>query len=163
MATIYRIIVEQQNKGGSTGRKSSEDSGISPKSPAKKGKYVSLLGSQKGGVEHNRKLRAINPVLNRATHGYWEKGMRLGRAGLGLVKIDESTGKFAGFSGTAIAIIIAFVLQTLIKYQNKQRIVAEKLNTQNFKALENGNGAIHSSYSISVNGLTGRITYNQNK
>lgn len=162
MATIYRIIVEQQTRGGSTGRKSSEDSGISPKSAAKKGRYVAVFGGRKGGVEHNRKMRAINPVLNKATGGYWEKGMRLGRAGLGLVRRNTETGEIK-LGGPAIAIIIAFILQSLIKLQNKERIKAQELNAQNYKSLENGVGAIHSAYTVSVNGLTGRQTYNQNK
>ena len=161
MATIYRIIVEQKSSGGSgDGRKPRE--GGSSKSTAKKGRYVSVFGGRKGGVEHNRKLRAINPVLNRITGGYWEKGMRLGRAGLGLVRRNTETGKLT-LGGPAIAIIIAFILQSLIKWQNKERQKAQELNTQNYKMLENGFGAIHSAYSVSVNGLTGRQTYNQNK
>lgn len=156
MATIYRIIAENGGTSKSSGRKSS-------KKTKGAGKTVSLFGGKRGGVEHNRKLRAINPVLNKATGGYWEKSMRVGRAGLGLVKVDAETGAFAGLSGTAVAIIIAFVLQMLIKWQNQERIKAQKLNAQNYKMLENGVGAIHSAYSVSVNGLTGRQTYNQNK
>ena len=107
MATIYRFIVEQKTTTTSSGRKSSADSGVSKKTTAKKGRWVSVLGGEKGGVEHNRKLRAINPLLNKATGGYWEKGMRIGRAGMGLVQRNTETGKL-GISGVAIAIIISF-------------------------------------------------------
>ena len=163
MATIYRILIEQNTRAtGGDGRKGGNRLGTSKKTTAKS-KTTNLLGSMRGGVEHNRKMRAINPVLNKATSGYWEKGMRLGRAGLGLVKFDEQTGAFAGLSGTAIAIIIAFVLQTLMKWQQKERQKALELNAQNFKQLENGIGAIHSSYEINVDFWTGRQTYNQNK
>ena len=103
MATIYRIAIEQTTKSQSDGRKGGNRAGTGKKSTAK---TTNIFGVR-GGVEHNRKMRAINPVLNKATHGYWEKGMRLGRAGLGLVKRDENTGAFAGLSGPAIAIIIA--------------------------------------------------------
>lgn len=162
MATIYRFIVEQKASGGTGGRKSSADSGISKKTTAKKGRWVSILGGEKGGVEHNRKMRAINPLLNKMTGGYWEKGMRVGRAGLGLVQRNTETGKL-GFSGPAIAIIIAFVIQALLKWQNQERVRADKMNSQNYKALENGFGAIRGQYDISVDVITGRRTYNQNK
>lgn len=162
MATIYRFIVEQKTTTTSSGRKSSESSGVSKKTTAKKGRWVSVIGGEKGGVEHNRKLRAINPLLNRATGGYWEKGMRIGRAGMGLVQRNTETGKL-GISGVAIAIIISFIIQTVLKLQARDRAIAEKQNAQNFKMLENGVGAVHGQYEISVNMWNGRQTYNQNK
>ena len=163
MATIYRFIVENKTTGGGEGRKSSSSgSGATRKSPAKKGRWVSIIGGEKGGVEHNRKLRAINPLLNKATGGYWEKGMRVGRASLGLIQRNTETGKI-GLSGPAIAIIIAFVIQTLLKWQSMERQRADNMNSQNYKALENGFGAVRSSYNISSNFFTGRMTYNQNK
>lgn len=159
MATIYRFIVEQRTRSGGDGRKSS--GGVS-KSAAKKGRWVSVIGGEKGGVEHNRKLRAINPLLNRMTGGAWEKGMRLGRAGLGLVQKNTATGKY-GVSGTAITIIIAFAIQMLMRWQKAEMIKAQKQNMQDFKRLENGFGAVHNEYSLSTNVITGRHTYNQNK
>ena len=123
---------------------------------------MSIFGGEKGGVEHNRKMRAINPLINRATGGAWEKGMRVGRAGLGLIQRDSETGKF-GMSGTALAIIVAFFLQLFIKLLGKEQQKAEKQNMQNYKQLENGIGLINGAYDISTNILTGRHTYNQNK
>ena len=125
MATIYRFIVEQRQARINEGRKTTDSTSRS-KSAAKKGRAVALFGGEKGGVEHNRKMRAINPLLNRMTGGAWEKGMRGGRAGLGLVKVDAETGKFAGFSGSAIAIIVAFLIQELLKWQKKQIVEAQK-------------------------------------
>ena len=162
MATIYRIAIEQTTRNVDDGRKGGNRLGTGKKG-AGKSKTTTLLGAMRGGVEHNRKMRAINPVMNKMTNGYWEKGMRIGRAGLGLVKVDQETGKFAGISGPALAIIIAFVLQVLIKWQNQERQKAQQLNAQNYKQLENGVDAIHSAYSVSVNVFTGRQTYNQNK
>lgn len=159
MATIYRFIVEQKKSKGGDGRKPREGS---KKGSGKKGRWVSVLGGEKGGVEHNRKLRAINPLLNRATGGWWEKGMRLGRAGLGLVKRNTETGAY-GVSWTSVAIIIAFVLQVLMKWQRQEIAKARKLNEQNFKQLENGYGSIHGQYKVSTAFWTGRHTYNQNK
>ena len=160
MATIYRFIVEQKTRSTGEGRKPRESIG---KGAGKKGKWVSVLGiGEKGGVEHNRKMRAVNPLLNRATGGWWEKGTRLGRAGLGLLKQNTETGKYA-LSGPAIAIIIAFIMQMLLKWQSQEMQKAQKMNAQNYKQLENGIGAIHGQYKISTAFWTGRHTYNQNK
>ena len=161
MATIYRFIVENKTSGSNGGRKST-DSSISKKTTAKKGRMVSIFGGEKGGVEHNRKMRAINPLLNRMTGGQWEKGMRLGRAGAGLIQKNTETGAI-GLSGVSIAIIVAFIVQLFIKYQNKARVIAEEQNTRNYKALENGVGAVRGEYNIVVNMFSGYQTYNQNK
>ena len=163
MATIYRFVVEQKGRGGGSG-------GSKPranKGAGKKGKSIPLFGGAKGGVEHNRKSRAINPLLNKLTGGVWEKGMRLTRATRGLIKVDKETGKFAGVSGSAIAILIAFVVMTvwnaIVKLNQNQRQEAEKLNAQNFKRLEIGGGAVHGEYKLITNFWSGRITYNENK
>lgn len=159
MATIYRFIIEN---GGSGGARSS---GGGTKGAAKKGKWVSLLNSNKGGVEHNRKLRAINPVLNKATGGAWEKGMRLGRAGLGLVqtRVDSQGNRHFRLSTTAFTIIIAFVLQELMKWWKFEQQKADKINSQNFKQMENGYNAVHGAYSVGLNIWTGQRTFNENK
>lgn len=164
MATIYRFIVENKVTGGSgDGRKSSSaDSGISKKTTAKKGRYVSIIGGSKGGVEHNRKMRAVNPLLNKITHGYYEKGMRAGRAAMGLFQRNTETGKL-GISGTALTILISLMITTLLKWQNIERQKAQQANAQNYKMLENGFGAVRGAYDISVNFWTGERTYNQNK
>ena len=161
MATIYRFVIEQKTTGGSggSGRNARSQTG---KGAAKKGKMVSLFAGERGGVEHNRKMRAINPLLNRLTHGYWEKGMRLGRAGLGLVQRNTETGKL-GLSGPAVAIIIAMVIQTMMKFQQHEINLANKRNMQNFKQLENGVSSIHTQYTISRDFWTGARTFNENK
>ena len=159
MATIYRFIVEQKTMATGSGRNATPQQ---TKSAAKKGKWVSAIWGEKGGVEHNRKMRAINPLLNRMTGGAWEKGMRLGRAGLGLIQKNTQTGKF-GVSGTAITILIAFAIQMLMRWQKSEMIKAQKQNMQDFTRLENGFGAIHNEYKVSTNIITGRHTYNQNK
>ena len=147
----------------SDGRKNDGSGATSKRGAGKKGRTIALLGGSKGGVEHNRYTRAINPLLNKATGGVWEKGMRIGRAGLGLIKVDAETGKFAGLSGTAVTIIIAFVLQMLMKWQNHEIQKADRMNAQNFKQLENGSAAVRGAYKITSNFWTGRYTYNENK
>jgi len=161
MATIYRFIIEQKAAAERSGRKTTSDSGTT-KGAGKKGKWVSLFGGEKGGVEHNRKMRAINPLINRMTGGAWEKGMRLGRAGMGLLKQNTETGKI-GFSGPALAIIIALVIQGMMKVLEYYQKQARERNTQNYKQLENGIGIVNGQYEVATNILTGRHTYNQNK
>jgi hypothetical protein len=158
MATIYRFIIEERQGGRSSGR--TTDRGT--KGAAKKGRNVSIFGGSKGGVEHNRKMRAINPLINKATGGIWEQGMRVGRAAIGLVTRNTETGKL-GISGPALAIIIAWAIQTTLKIQNKSIQRANKQNTQNFNQLENGYGAIHGAYEVTSSWWNGRITLNQNK
>lgn len=165
MATIYRFIVEQGTSKGAGGRSSGENS---KKSTGKSTTLLKMIGGgEKGGVEHNRKLRAINPLLNRLTGGYWERGMRVGRAALGLVKFktNAETGQtqFAGLSGPAIAIIIAFAIQMVMKYHAKQIANEQEKNRMNYKAMENGVGAIRGQYETATNFWSGKISYNQNK
>ena len=161
MATIYRFIVEQKAKAEQEGRKSSLEK-VS-KSPAKSKKTSSLFGSSRGGVEHNRKLRAINPLLNRMTGGYWEKGMRGGRAGIGLLKAYDKEGMKGVVGAVGFTILLALIITTLLKIQAKERAEANRKNTQDFKMLENGSGAIHGAYEVSSSWWNGRLTYNQNK
>ena len=165
MATIYRFIVEQGATKSAGGRTSGENS---KKSTGKSTTLLKMLGSGgKGGVEHNRKLRAINPLMNKMTGGYWERGMRIGRAGLGLVKFKKnaSSGKmeFAGLSGPAIAIIISFLLQTMMKHHAKLIAKEQEKNKLNYKAMENGVGLVRGQYETSVNIWSGKISYNQNR
>ena len=162
MATIYRFIIEQKAHADSGGRKSTNTSGKATKGAAKKGKLVSIFGGEKGGVEHNRKMRAINPLVNKMTGGAWEKGMRATRAIGGLVKQNTETGKLA-IGGPALIILIQMVLLGLLKWQEFERDKATKQNNQNFKQLENGVGAIHGAYEVSTHIISGRQTYNQNK
>ena len=166
MPTIYRFIIEQKQSGGGSGTGRGGKSRAT-KGAAKKGRDLPLLfGGSKGGVEHNRKMRAINPILNKLTGGVWEKGMRLTRAAAGMFKYNDKTGKI-GVSGPAIAIIIAFVLITtwnmIQKWNQRERSYAEKANTSDYKRMENGTSAIHGAYKVMVNGWSGRITYNENK
>ena len=161
MATIYRYILETREGGGTSGRKNGL-SGSAKKGAGKKGSY-SFFGGDKGGVEHNRKMRAINPLLNRATGGYWEKGMRLGRATLGLSKSIQEKGIKGAITGPALFIIIALLITSILKIQKKQMVEANKQNTQNYKQMEIGISAIHGEYSITRNYWNGKLSYNENK
>lgn len=163
MATIYRFIVEQKasgDSGDSTKPRASKGAG-------KKGSRMPFLGGGKGGVEHNRKMRAINPILNKVTNGVWEKSMRLTRAGVGLAQNVSEKGVKGAFGGPSLYIILALAFITswsaVQKWNQRDRAEAQKLNSQNFKAMENGSGTVHGAYSIAVNGWSGHISYNENK
>ena len=108
-------------------------------------------------------MRAINPLLNRMTSGYWEKGMRLSRAGIGLVKNASENGAKGVLTGPALYIILAFILIVSMKMLEKEQQKAQKMNAQNYKQLENGVGSVNGQYRVSTNFWTGRHTYNQNK
>lgn len=163
MATLYRFVIEQRTKE-SSGRKGGDTTSTrATKGAAKKGKAVSLFGGEKGGVEHNRKMRLINPMINKATYGAYEKASRVTRAGIGMAKNVKENGIKGLFAGPAWVIIAQFVLLSLLKLQQFERAKAQKQNEQNFKQLENGIGQINGAYEISTNILTGRQTYNQNK
>ena len=162
MATIYRFEITQKTQQvGGGGRKGNTTP--STKTTAKLGSGSLDVGGRKGGVEHNRRLRAINPVLNKMTHGYWEKGMRVGRAGIGFTKTLATEGIGSAMFGVGATIILSFLFQMLMKIQNQQREHAKSTNSQNFKAMENGVGAVNNQFDISVNLWDNRATYNQNK
>lgn len=160
MATIYRYIVELR-EGGADGRTNNT---TSKKGAGKKGKdTLNTFGSSRGGVEHGRRMRAINPLLNRATGGYWEKGMRIGRASIGMAKNVQEKGIKGVMAGPAWAIIVAFIIQTFFKLQNKNLEWGQQRNIQNYKQMETGIGQVHGEYSVSRNFWSGRVTYNENK
>ena len=54
-------------------------------------------------------------------------------------------------------------MQEIFKWQSRDRERANKINTQNYKAMENGFSAIHGAYEVSANHWNGRLDYNQNK
>lgn len=159
MATIYEFIVKNQvGEGTGTGGAGEGGAGKSARNI-----FGTSFSGKKGGVEANRKMRAINPMLNKMTGGWWEKGTRLGRAGVGLVRFNKSKGKWQ-VSGVAVAIIVSFIIQQVLRLQAKQQLEARKVNQNNFKKLEvGGEGAITDAYSVSTNFWDGKITYNKNK
>lgn len=163
MATIYRFIIENRESGGaSSGGRKAGLTGSAKKGAGKKG-TSSFFGGERGGVEHNRRMRAINPLLNKVTNGYWEQGMRVGRAGLGLAKNIEEKGVKGALVGPSIAIIIAWAIQTFLKLQNKNLEWGKQRNEQNYKQMENGVSAVHGAYSVERNFWSGRRTFNENK
>lgn len=161
MATIYRFIIEGGGRGKGGGAPLKPKSGIG-KGTAKKGKWVSYLDSSKSGVEANRRMRAINPIINKMTGGMWEKGTRLGRAGFGLVQRNTETNA-TRLSPTAVSIIIALILTTIVKQHQMLIARANEINQRNYKSIENGITQVRNIQDVSQNIISGKINYNQNK
>jgi len=162
MATTYDFIIKNS---GTNKAKDKGTGGGNVKSTGKSTEslFSNFFGGEKGGVEANRKTRAVNPLLNRATSGWWEKGTRLGRAGLGIIQQDKKTGSLS-ISGVSVAILISFAIQQMMRIQREQRLEATKQNQNNFKSMEvGGDNAIGSAYKVSTNFWDGKVSYNQNK
>lgn len=70
---------------------------------------------------------------------------------------------FAGFSGTAIAVLFVLMLRIAMSHHKKLIEKEERNNDANFKKLENGQNAIHSQFSVTQNYWSGKLKFNENK
>jgi hypothetical protein len=164
MATIYRFIVEARK---ATGVATDADGVVIPRKGAgsKGGASGSGIGfnfgGSRGGVEHNRYMRPINPLMNRLTGGYWEKGQRVGRAILGLPEAFKTqNGKLigAGFASTASLILIQFAIMEVDKMIREQMKKAKEENQSNFLKIVSGQTTLGQDYKVSRN-IFGKVTY----
>jgi hypothetical protein len=160
MATIYRFIVEasknnnvQQDPNGNlipikgAGSKGGSDGS---------GRGFNLGGSR-GGVEHNRFMRPINPLMNRFTGGYWEKGQRVGRAVMALP--NEFMKKGAGaLTSVASLILLQFMIMEIDRWFREQKRKANEENQANFLKIKSGITQLGSEYKVNRD-IFGRITY----
>ena len=163
MATIYRFIVEARK---ATGVSYDADGNPMPAKGAGSKGGGSLLahnpsGKNRGGVEHNRYMRPINPLMNRLTGGYWEKGQRVGRAISGLPDAFlTKEGKFtaSGFGSTASLILIQFAIMEVDKMIREQMKKAKEENQANYLKIVSGQTTLGQDYKVSRN-IFGKITY----
>ena len=161
MATIYRFIVEAQK---ASGVQYDADGNVIPRKGAgsKGGAGGSgrgfNIGGSRGGVEHNRYMRPINPLLNRLTGGYWEKFNRVGRS-VAQIGSDLSNNKgLSAFTGTAGLIILQFAIMEVDKYVREQMKKAKEENQANYLKIVSGQTTIGQDYKVSRN-IFGKITY----
>jgi hypothetical protein len=161
MATIYRFIVE--SVGQSDAKKILENNDVSPDGeiiPKKGGGSKgggSLLAHNRGGVEHNRYMRPINPLLNRMTGGYWEKSMRVGRA-VGQLPADFANKGMGALTGVASLILIQFAIMEFDKWFREQQRKAKEENQANYLKIVSGQTTIGTDYKVNRN-IFGKITY----
>lgn len=164
MATIYRFIVEAQKASGVS---YDADGNVIPRKGAgsKGGAGGSgrgfNVGGSRGGVEHNRYMRPINPLMNRLTGGYWEKFQRVGRAVGGLpeaFKTKEGKFNMGGFTSTASLILLQFAIMEVDKYVREQMKKAKEENQANYLKIVSGQTPLGQDYKVSRN-IFGKITY----
>jgi hypothetical protein len=170
MATIYRFIVESQSNGGNN-YVVDENGEVQPLAGAGSkmgggggsGGNRSLVahnpsGRNFGGVEHNRYMRPINPLLNRWTGGYWEKGQRAGRA-VGQISNQLNAGMgLKALTGTAGLILLQLAIMEFDKWFREQQRKAKEENKSNYLKIISGQTVLGQDYKVSRN-IFGKITY----
>jgi hypothetical protein len=160
MATIYRFIVEAQRATGVT---TDADGVVIPaKGAGSKGGSSGSgrgfnFGGSRGGVEHNRYMRPINPLLNRLTGGWWEKGNRLGRAAASLPEQFNQKG-IGALGSTGMLIILQFAIMMAVQAFGEQQKKAKEENQANFLKIKSGQTTLGQDYKVSKN-IFGLITY----
>jgi hypothetical protein len=160
MATIYRFIVEASK---STGVATDADGVVIPRKGAgsKGGASGSgrgfNFGGTRGGVEHNRFMRPINPLMNRFTGGWWEKGQRVGRAAMALPSEIGAKG-IGALSSVASLILIQFAIMEFDRRFREEKRKANEENQANFLKLKSGQTTLGQDYKVSKN-IFGKITY----
>jgi hypothetical protein len=169
MATIYRFIVEGVGASQATNLLANHDvdaNGVLiPKKGAGSKGGGSLVahnptGKRGGGVDHNRYMRPINPLLNRMTGGWWEKGTRVGRATAQLkTEMSAKTGGGASaLTSVASLILVQFVIMEVDKLIREQMKKAKEENQSNYLKIVSGQTTIGTDYKVSRN-IFGKITY----
>ena len=169
MATIYRFIVESQSGSGNN-YVVDENGEVQPLAGAgsKMGGGGGSSGNRSlvahnpsgrntGGVEHNRYMRPINPLMNRWTGGYWEKGTRVGRAAMQLPSEFDSKG-LGALKSVASLIILQFLIMELDKRFREQQRKAKEENQANYLKIMSGQTVLGQDYKVSRN-IFGKITY----
>jgi hypothetical protein len=159
MATIYRFIVEARK---ATGVSYDADGNPMPaKGAGSKGGFSLTAhnpsGKNRGGVEHNRYMRPINPLMNRFTGGWWEKGQRVGRASVGFIT-EASTKGIGALATTGGLILMQFAIMEVDKMIREQMKRAKEENQANYLKIVSGQTTLGQDYKISRN-IFGKITY----
>jgi hypothetical protein len=160
MATIYRFIVEARQ---ATGVSYDADGVVIPRKGAgsKGGSSGSgsgfNFGGSRGGVEHNRYMRPINPLINQLTGGWWEKGQRLGRAAASLPEQFSKKG-IGALGSTGALIIMQFAIMMAVQAFREQQKKAKEENQSNYLKIVSGQTTLGQDYKVSRNSF-GKITY----
>ena len=160
MATIYRFIVEASKAGG--GSFDADGNPIPRKGAGSKGGGSLVahnpFGKNRGGVEHNRYMRPINPLMNRWTGGWWEKANRVGRSGMQVISDVANKKGFSAFTGTASLIILQFAIMEIDRWFREQQKKSREENQANYLKIVSGQTTIGQDYKVSRN-IFGKITY----
>jgi hypothetical protein len=160
MATIYRFIVEARKATGVS--YDADGNPIPVKGAGSKGGFSltahNPTGKNRGGVEHNRYMRPLNPLLNQITGGWWEKGTRLGRASAGVLDVANKKGIGSALVSTGALIIMQFAIMMAVQAFRDQQKKAKEENQSNFLKIISGQTTLGQDYKVSRN-IFGKITY----
>ena len=154
MATIYEFIVRDQTKNGKQ-EMIDPDTGevIAKKSVAKE---KPLSGSNKG-VDHNRYMRAVNPLINRYVPGF-EKYVRGGRAIVGVYDTLVQTGIKSAITGVGAIVLLELALTKLDDLRREKIEEAKKENVANYNKLITGQTQLSQNVKATKN-IWGKITF----
>lgn len=162
MATIFRFIVEDKATKALGTQVSVDANGVvSPKKGAGS-KNILGTGTLHNGVEHNRYMRAINPIINRYTGGMWEKGVRLKDASIGVVSAYKQGGMVAAVSSVGGILIAQFIIMEATKAIEKAIKEAKEDNQSNYFKVKNGTMLL-GRYDGATKSLFGAIKFSYSK
>lgn len=161
MATIYEFIVRSQGGESGTTRTDADGNPIPLKGAGVKG-GTSLTahnptGKSSGGVDHNRYMRPINPLINRWTGGYWEKGQRAFNAVRQLPSEVKARG-FGAITSVASLILIQLAIMEFDRWFREQQKKAREENKANYLKITSGQTVLGDNYKIGKD-IFGKITY----
>ena len=168
MATIYEFIIRSQQGAGGAGGAGGIGGGVDAdgnpipvKGAGVKGS-TSLVahnptGKSKDGVDHNRYMRPINPLINRWTGGFWEKGQR-GFNAVRQLPADFKAKKLGALGGVASLILIQLAIMEFDRWFREQQKKAKEENKANYLKITSGQTVLGQDYKVNRN-IFGKITY----
>ena len=154
MATIYEFIVRDQTKDGKKLMVDNETGEVIGKSSVAKEKPLS--GSNKG-VDHNRYMRAVNPLINRYVPGF-EKYVRGGRAIIGVYDTLVQTGIKSAITGVGAIVLLELALTKLDDLRREKIEETRKENIANYNKLITGQTQLSQNVKATKN-IWGKITF----
>ena len=154
MATIYEFIVRDQTKNGKNLMVDSDTGEVIAKSSVAKEKPLS--GSNKG-VDHNRYMRAVNPLINRYVPGF-EKYVRGGRAVVGMYDTLVQTGIKSAITSVGAIVLLELALTKLDDLRREKIEEVKKENIANYNKLITGQTQLSQNVKATKN-IFGKITF----
>ena len=154
MATIYEFIVRDQTKNGEQVMIDNETGEVIAKKSVAKEKPLS--GSNKG-VDHNRYMRAVNPLINRYVPGF-EKYVRGGRAIIGVYDTLVQTGIKSAITGVGAIVLLELALTKLDDLRREKIEEAKKENVANYNKLITGQTQLSQNVKATKN-IWGKVTF----
>ena len=154
MATIYEFIVRDQTKDGKKLMVDNETGEVIGKKSVAKEKPFS--GSNKG-VDHNRYMRAVNPLINRYVPSF-EKYVLSGRAIVGVFDTIVQEGITSAMTSVGAIILLQLALTKLDDLRREKIEEAKKENIANYNKLITGQTQLSQNVKATKN-IFGKITF----